>query len=213
MKHVAGPRHNQAKLLTSQPGLRSIQASNDFWAYLCNVSESDYAADNKAVLEKMAAVHTARRQDIVRFRSDIAAAAVVVGRGIQLGLGSSKLLMRLHGTMTAECDGQEALNALDEQSSEVGGLIVQLGRRNSKGKDGVAAMHSALTEARRLGVEKEKAEKDQKEVVERRVKIEEELEGLGCRLTKTMCRKCLELLRRCEECEEASVAWEKMSTK
>ena len=161
----------------------------------------------------MAAVHTACQQNVVRFRSDIAALAVVVRRGIQLGLASSKLLIRLHGTMMAECDGQEALNALDEQIREVGGSIARLGPKNSKGKDGIAAMYSVLTEVRRLQVEKGKAEKDLREVVGRRVKIEKELEGLGCHQTITMCRKCLELLRQCEECEEAGAAWEKMSTK
>jgi hypothetical protein len=160
----------------------------------------------------VAAVHTARQQKIVRFRSDIAAIAVVVGRCIQLGLASSKLLMRLHDTMVAECDGHEALNALDKQIRELGGSIAWLGPRNSKGKDGIEAMYSVLTEVRRLQVEKGKAEKDLSEVIERRIKIEKEREGLGD-LPMAMCGKCLELLRQCEECEEASAAWEKMSTK
>ena len=164
----------------------------------------------------MAAVHTAHRQDIVHFRSDIAALATVVGRGVQLGLASaphSKLLMRLHSTLTAECDGQEALNALNEQIRKVGSRIMWLGPRNSRGKDGIVEMYSLLTEVRRLRVEKGKAEKDQEEVVGRRVKIEKELEGLGRQGRGIMCRKCLELLRQCEECEEAGAAWEKMSTK
>jgi hypothetical protein len=160
----------------------------------------------------VAAVHAARRQEIVRFRSDIATLAVVVERYIQLGAASSKLLMRLHGAMVAECDGREALNALDEQIRGLGGSIAWLGPRNSKGKDGIAAMCSVLTEVRRLQVEKGKAEKDQNEAIERRVKIEKEREGLGD-LTMAMCGKCLELLRQCEECEEASAVWEKMSTK
>lgn len=164
----------------------------------------------------MAAVHTARRQDTARFRSDIAALATTIERCVQLGLAStphSKLLIRLHGALVAECDGQEALNALDEQISKVGGQIKGLGPRYTRGKDGIAAMDPLFTEVRRLQVEKGKAEREQEKMVGGRVKIEEELDGLGCHCQERMCGKCLELLRQCEECEEAGAAWEKMSTK
>jgi hypothetical protein len=211
-EHIAGPYHSQAKLLTRQPGLQSIQATNDFRSYLGNISESAYVADIKTIQEGMAALHTVRRQNIVRFRSDIAALAATVGRSVQLGL-ASKLLMRLHGALVAECDGQEALNALDQQISKLGSRIAGLGPRNTRGKDGIAAMDLLLTEVKRLQAEKEKAEEEQEKVVGRRVKIEKELEGMECNCQARMCKKCLELLRQCEECEEAGVAWEKMSTK
>jgi hypothetical protein len=164
----------------------------------------------------MAAVHTTRQQGVVRFRSDITALAATIRRCVQLGLASasrSKLLMRLHGALMAECDGQEALNALDQQISKVGDQLGGLGPRNTRGKDGMAAMGSVFTEVRRLQVERGKAEREQEKMIGRRVKIEKELEGLGCHCQAEVCRKCLELLRQCEECEEAGAAWEKMSMK
>ena len=112
-----------------------------------------------------------------------------------------------------ECDGQKALNALDEQISKVRGQIGGLSWRCTREKDGIAAMEPLFTEARRLQVEKGMAEMEQEKVVGRRVKIEKELDGLECHCHAKMCRKCLELLRQCEECEEAGAAWEKMSTK
>jgi hypothetical protein len=164
----------------------------------------------------MVAVHTARQQDIVRFRADIAALAAMVRRCVQLGLASSprsKRLTRLYSTLMAECDGQEALNALDEQIRKAGDRVIGVGPRNMKGKIGVVAMNSLYTEVRRLHVEREKEEREQEKVIGRRMKIEKELEDLRCDCQMRMCRKCLELLRQCEECEEASAAWEKMSTK
>jgi hypothetical protein len=164
----------------------------------------------------MTAVHTARRQDIVRFRSDIATLAATVGRRVQLGLASaphSKLLMKLHGALIVECDGQEALNAVDKQIREVGDRIGGLGPRNTRGKDGIVAVGQLFTEVRRLDVEKGEMEREQEKAVGRRVKIEKELESLEGHRQAGMCKKCLELLRQCEECEEAGAAWEKMSTK
>jgi len=164
----------------------------------------------------MAAVHTACRQESVRLRSDIATLAATIERCVQLGLAStphSKLLMRLYGALMVECDGQEALNALDEQISKVGGRIRGLGPRNTRGKDGITAMDALFTEVRRLQVEKGNAEREQEKMVGRRVKIEEELGGLECHCHERMCTTCLELLRQCEECEEAGAAWEKMSTR
>jgi hypothetical protein len=164
----------------------------------------------------MAAVHAARRQDIVRFRSDITDLAATVGRCVQLGLASaphSKLLIRLHGVLMTECDGQDALNALDEQISKVGGRMGGLGPRNTRGKGGIVATDPLITEMRRLQAEKGKAEGEQEKVVEGRVKIEKDLDDLGCHCQERMCRKCLELLRQCEECEEVGAAWEKTSTK
>ena len=164
----------------------------------------------------MAAMHTARREDTVRFRSDIADLVATVGHCIQLGLASaphSKLLMKLHGTLMVECDGQETLNALDEQISKVNGQIRGLGWRYMREKDGIAAMEPLFTEVRRLQAEKWMAEREQEKVVGKRVKIEKELDGLECQCHAKMCTKCLELLRQCEECEEAGSTWEKMSTK
>jgi hypothetical protein len=182
------------------------------------VSDTKYSADLKALQAEMSTLEESRREDIVRFRADIASLAATIRRCVQLGLASaprSKLLMKLHAALSVECDAQEAVDRVNERIRKTGGRIGALGPRiDMKGEEGMVAVVRIFGEVARLQVEREGREKELERVGGRREGIEVELKGLGgCHCQAGMCRRCMELLRVCEECEEAARAWEKVAAK
>ena len=74
----------------------------------------------------MSAVHGERREEIVRFRAHIAELASTVRRCVQLGVVAgprTRLLMRLHGAVTRECDVQEKVDEWDERVRRAVGRV------------------------------------------------------------------------------------------
>ena len=71
----------------------------------------------------MASIHTSRREEAVRFRRDIAEIAVAIRRSVQMGLASTmqtKLMIRLHGAATKECDVVQKIDELEERIRNAG---------------------------------------------------------------------------------------------
>jgi hypothetical protein len=166
--------------------------------------------------DEISAVEKARHADIVHFRAEIAALAASIRRCVQLGQAAaprSKLLVELHGALTTECDGQERVDGLDERIRKIGNAICGLGPRNTRGEEGMRDVMGIFVQVSSLQAEKEGMQRELERVGRSRARIEKELAALGCHCHARMCEKCMELLRQCEECEEAGKAWEKMANK
>jgi hypothetical protein len=182
-------------------------------SYICTVSAKAYAADLNALQDEMSTIQKSRHQDVVRFRSDVAA---TITRCVQLGVASaphSRLLMKLYATLGTECDAWEAVDGVNERIRKVGGEIGALGPGNTRGEESVMAVVGMLGELSMLQAEKERRQRELEKLGGKRAQIEEELKGGSCHCQAKMCGKCMELLRQCEDCEELGRAWEKMARK
>jgi hypothetical protein len=173
----------------------------------------------QALQDELRALERSHEEDMVHFRSDIACLAASIRRCIQLGLASaprSRLLMRLHGALTAECHAQEVVDAVNERirkvAARVGGLDVRKQMRAIEAEgEGMKAVVEAFVQLSVLQVKRQGRERELEVAGKRRKVVEEELKALGgCHCHEGMCARCLELLRVCEECVEVVRMWEEV---